>query len=187
LRPQLSPDRLGLLTTALGVAGVEAALSLGVDARVKWPNDVTVAGKKLAGVLVESRLSGSQVDAAVTGMGFNVSVEPDELPDDVSDRATSLAVELRSVPSRSRVLKAVLEALAHLYESLASRQGAAELIARAEELSSVIGETVAVRMANGSLETGRATGLTETGSLEIETGAGREVVAAGEIETLRPA
>jgi BirA family transcriptional regulator, biotin operon repressor / biotin---[acetyl-CoA-carboxylase] ligase len=187
LRPRLTPDHLGLLTTALGVAGAEAARSFGVDASVKWPNDVTVAGKKLAGVLVESRLSGRNVDAAVAGMGFNVSVSPRALPEDVAGRATSLSAELGSAPSRPQVLRAVLAALAGLYESLASEAGRARVVARAEELSSILGSAVAVRMADGSLLTGEATGLTESGALVLQMPDGPAVASAGEIETVRPA
>jgi BirA family biotin operon repressor/biotin-[acetyl-CoA-carboxylase] ligase len=187
LRPGLSPDRLGLLTTALGVAGAEAALALGVDARVKWPNDVVVEGKKLAGVLVESRLGGSRVEAAIAGMGFNVSVDPGDLPEDLSTPATSLAVELGEAPSRPETLARVLESFAPIYRSLAAAPDAVGLLARAEELSAVIGSTVDVRMGDGSLVTGDARGLTDTGALVVTGGRGDVVVSAGEIESLRPA
>jgi BirA family transcriptional regulator, biotin operon repressor / biotin---[acetyl-CoA-carboxylase] ligase len=186
LRPTLGPDHLGLLTTALGVAGAEASRSFGLDARVKWPNDVTVAGKKLAGILVESRLSGHRVEAAIAGMGFNVSVAPRDLPPGVGDGATSIAAELGESPSRAKVLKEILAAFMDHYESLASDAGRARLIGRARDLSAILGTTVSVSMGDGSVTTGEAIDLTATGALVIETADGRLTVSAGEIETLRP-
>jgi BirA family transcriptional regulator, biotin operon repressor / biotin---[acetyl-CoA-carboxylase] ligase len=185
LRPKLSADRLGLLTTALGVAGVEAARSLGVDARVKWPNDVAVNGRKLAGVLVESRLSGDRVEA-VAGMGVNVSTKPEEFPEDIAGIATSLAIELGEPPPRHLVLEAVLGAMDPLYGELESDKGAASLIERATELSAVLGKSVNVRMADGTLLDGRADRLKPTGALVVATGTQEIEVSAGEIEQLRP-
>ncbi len=185
LRPELSPDALGLLTTALGVAGAEAARSLGLDALVKWPNDVTVNGRKLAGVLVESRMSGTRIEA-VAGMGFNVSLAAGDLPDEVAGGATSLSMELGEAPPRHMVLDLVLDALAPLHLSIVSEEGAADLIVRAGRLSAVLGSSVNVRMADGRVVSGRAERLTRTGALVIATGDGEIDVSAGEIEQVRP-
>jgi BirA family transcriptional regulator, biotin operon repressor / biotin---[acetyl-CoA-carboxylase] ligase len=184
LRPRLSPDRLGLLTTALGVAGAEAVRSFGIDARVKWPNDVTVDGRKLAGVLVESRLFDARVEA-VAGMGLNVSVGPATLPSDVADRATSLVDHADMSSQRHVVLETILEALARLYSSLTSGDGAAKLLERASVLSGVLGSTVSLRTADERLVQGRALRLTRTGALVVATGDGDIEVTAGEIERLR--
>jgi BirA family transcriptional regulator, biotin operon repressor / biotin---[acetyl-CoA-carboxylase] ligase len=185
LRPDLSPDRLGLLTTALGVAGAEAVRSFGIDARVKWPNDVTVDGRKLAGVLVESRLSDARIEA-VAGMGLNVSVGPGALPSEVADRATSFVDHADMSSQRHVVLETILEALARLYSSLTSVDGQASLIERASVLSGVLGTTVSLRTGDETLVEGRALRLTSTGALVVATDDGDIEVSAGEIEHLRP-
>jgi BirA family transcriptional regulator, biotin operon repressor / biotin---[acetyl-CoA-carboxylase] ligase len=79
-----------LLPLAAGLAVCEAAEQLadGVECRVKWPNDVLLEGRKLAGVLIEAR---PQDDWAVVGVGLNLSIEPHEFPAELRDTATSLA------------------------------------------------------------------------------------------------
>jgi BirA family biotin operon repressor/biotin-[acetyl-CoA-carboxylase] ligase len=185
LRPELSPERLGLLTTALGVAGAEAARSFGLDAKVKWPNDVMVEGRKLAGVLVESRLSGDRVEA-VAGMGFNISVERISLPKAVGTQAASLHEHLQKVPGRVEVLADVLAAFGKNYQLINSEVDSDKVLRRAEELSAVMGQSVEIRRADGGVTRGAAQRLTKNGALVVRTGEDEVVVETGEIEQLRP-
>lgn len=83
----LPTERLGLIALAAGLALAEAVRALGADAVVKWPNDVVVDGRKLAGVLAEAR-SGAGGIAVVLGVGLNVAQTG--FPPEVADRATSL-------------------------------------------------------------------------------------------------
>lgn len=112
LRLELEPVRFGLLPLVAGLA-VRAALSELLPAeldpviRVKWPNDVWVSQKKIAGVLAESRIGGSR-PAVVVGIGVNVASR--ELPEELRETATSLA--LLDVPcKRERLLAGVLACL----------------------------------------------------------------------------
>ncbi len=91
LRPRLKPGEAQALTLALGLA-VRDVLADRVDVPVglKWPNDVIAAGRKLAGVLVETQLQGSELRAVVAGVGVNVRMQA--LPEDLRDQATSLAL-----------------------------------------------------------------------------------------------
>lgn len=187
LRPRIPIERLGLVTTALGVACAQGiARSTGLDVRLKWPNDVIVEGRKLAGVLVESRIAGGGLDAAVGGAGVNVAYEPEEFPPDIAARATSIVIEMRRAglqrsPSRPRLLAAILASFDALYPALDETS----ILAEATLRSDVLGERVTVRFADGRTQEGTALRLTTNGALEIETDEGVTAIDSGEIETLR--
>jgi BirA family transcriptional regulator, biotin operon repressor / biotin---[acetyl-CoA-carboxylase] ligase len=115
LRP--SADVLPLLTIAAGVAvaeGVEVAS--GLQPCVKWPNDVYIGARKLAGILAEAGTSPAGVEHIVLGLGINVSAAA--YPPDVSARATSLESELGRPVDRGLVLAEILAALATRYQML---------------------------------------------------------------------
>ncbi|HEV3473201.1 MAG TPA: biotin--[acetyl-CoA-carboxylase] ligase, partial [Actinomycetota bacterium] len=85
LRPQIQLDRHGLLTGGLGVACAEAIeTTTGLPARVKWPNDVVVESRKIVGMLVETQTMGAAISAAICGIGVNVSLQRDDLPDEIA-------------------------------------------------------------------------------------------------------
>lgn len=86
LRPPIALDMVPPLTLAIGVAVCDAVRLCGVGGRLKWPNDVLVDRKKLAGVLVEAQSQGGRLESVVVGIGLNLM----EVPADVSDIATSL-------------------------------------------------------------------------------------------------
>jgi BirA family biotin operon repressor/biotin-[acetyl-CoA-carboxylase] ligase len=107
LRPRLPAAAMSRLTVAASVAVVRAVRTMcGVDARIKWPNDVTIAGKKVAGILTE--LSGG---VAVLGIGIDVNCQPAELP----ATATSLLVATGEAQDRPALAARVLTELETLY------------------------------------------------------------------------
>ncbi|MFO0550799.1 MAG: biotin--[acetyl-CoA-carboxylase] ligase [Polyangiaceae bacterium] len=96
LRPSIEPARAAPLALVAGVvvAGVvDARLDPAREARarIKWPNDVWLDDKKLAGILVESQIRGAEVTSVIAGIGLNAALDPAELPADVAARATSLS------------------------------------------------------------------------------------------------
>jgi BirA family biotin operon repressor/biotin-[acetyl-CoA-carboxylase] ligase len=105
------PSRLPLVALVVGLAVLEAVTRAapGAGARIKWPNDVLVGKKKIAGVLVEAVTMGSRVEAVVIGVGINVHTR--EFPDDLVDRATSVALLAREPPDRAVILADVLQSL----------------------------------------------------------------------------
>ncbi len=187
LRPRLALDRLGLVTTALGVACAEAIeLTTGLGCTIKWPNDVRVSGKKVAGILVETHLVGPALDVAVAGVGVNVGWSRSEIPDDLRDVATSLAAELgpeAGRPSRVELLATLLRCFEARYLGLS--RSAAALITDATARSAVLGRDVVVALSSEEVVEGRATRLLDDGRLEVETRAGSRALAAGEILRLR--
>jgi BirA family transcriptional regulator, biotin operon repressor / biotin---[acetyl-CoA-carboxylase] ligase len=91
LRLTCPAARLPPIALVAGLAARDAiARASGADARIKWPNDVLVEGKKIAGVLVEAVLQGSRVEAVVVGVGLNVHTR--DFPKEIAPRATSIAL-----------------------------------------------------------------------------------------------
>lgn len=182
LRPPGGPPPL--LSTAAGIAVCRA---LETEARVacslKWPNDVVVEGRKIAGILVETHSAPG--DAVVVGIGINHRWDRSRLPADIQARATSLAEVTDAPPDRTMLLAAVLEQLDRARAELTTQIGGYVLIEEAAARSSVIGRVVTARLAGGATVEGRVSGLTTTGALRVETASGVVELAAAEIERLR--
>jgi len=166
------------------LAGVALALAVrqeaGVDARLKWPNDVQVNGAKLAGILAEQA-----DDAIVVGAGVNVSTRRDELP---VPGATSLALEGAAVTDRDRLLAAVLRELERWYLAWAGSAGdAAEsgLAAQYRRLCATLGRQVAVSLPGGQTVTGEALEIDDMGRLVVGSPAGPVPVSAGDVMHVR--
>lgn len=177
LRPTVPPARRGVLPLVGAVAVTRSARELGVPATIKWPNDVLVGGRKLAGVLTESgRTADGDEPWLVLGMGVNADVPASALPPD----ATSLRQETGDQVDRAAVARAVLEAVATLADD---PDGA---LAAWRALADTLGREVRVETDTGTV-TGRATAVTETGALVVATGDGERTVTAGDCEHLRPA
>ena len=149
---RLAPDRLGLLPLTVGIAVAEAVEELtSLAVSLKWPNDITYGGRKLAGILVETRVEGQTVAAVVAGVGVNVGWESDEVPEEIaepglepSDRARGRA----SLASGVDRFDPVLVRAALRLRRRPSR-GIDEVLARATARSELLGETVVIRNADG--------------------------------------
>jgi len=155
------PDPLLSLRAGLAVADLA-----GARARVKWPNDVLVDGRKVAGILVEGR---PQERWAVVGIGVNAAVEPAELPPELRDRAGTLGLAPSQLEDAQRELLAALE------HRLAEPPQAALTALR--ERDALLGEAVA--WSDGS---GTGAGITGEGGLRVRRADGTEsVLEAGEV------
>jgi BirA family biotin operon repressor/biotin-[acetyl-CoA-carboxylase] ligase len=175
LRPRLEPSRLAGLSLAAGVAVAEALMrATGLAPRLKWPNDVLVDGRKIAGILLESRLTGSGPLTAILGVGVNLGQRV--FPADLATRATSVRLASGRLVDREVVLAALLDALAEWRRRLEHR-GFAPVRARWRELSDTLGRTVTV---DGV--TGRAVDIDSDGALVVHDSGGRRYrVVAGDV------
>jgi BirA family biotin operon repressor/biotin-[acetyl-CoA-carboxylase] ligase len=176
LRPHLPPERMHLVTLAAALAAVEAVDDLaGVRATVKWPNDVVVDDRKLAGILAEA--TGG---AVVVGMGLNVHW--DAFPPELEETATAL--NHRSVRGEALDAPAVLTAWLLALEARLSALD--RVVADTTTCSATLGRRVRVELPNESL-TGVAHALTDEGYLVLRQDDGVErVVTSGDVVHLRP-
>jgi BirA family biotin operon repressor/biotin-[acetyl-CoA-carboxylase] ligase len=180
--PTLPPERAHLLTAAVGTAAAAACESLtGVRPGLKWPNDLLVGGRKLAGILAESDLSGGQLAAVVVGLGLNVSSAPPGLVAISLAEAVRAAGSAEAVPALDVLLDAVLHEIDQRYPRF--DQVAAEFRQRCETL----GREVKVELGHETL-VGTAVDLSDEGHLGVRDSEGRlRWIAAGDVTHLRPA
>ena len=183
LRPTAPTGSWPWLPLLTGYAVAKALEARGVDAGVKWPNDVLIGGRKVAGILVE-RIDTPDGPAAVVGVGINVSMTDDELP---VPEATSLSIESGAPADRTDVL---LEVLASIRESYDAWQAGGDLDAMRMQESYTkacvtVGQDVRVDLPDGSVLEGRATGIDPTGQLVVATGDGEHRVGAGDVVHVR--
>jgi BirA family biotin operon repressor/biotin-[acetyl-CoA-carboxylase] ligase len=191
LRP-VTGGRTGLLPIVAGLACAEGiGACCGLDVAVKWPNDVTVEGRKLAGILVETQLEGAEVRACVAGIGVNCHWTEGDFPPELTTRASSIDIERRrrgvvSPWRRADLLAAILDRFEGCYRLLDESNGAALVVERAAARSEVLGHRVQVRLGGGRQVGGRAVALAPSGGLVLATAGGEVVLEAGEVELLRP-
>ncbi|WP_123620792.1 biotin--[acetyl-CoA-carboxylase] ligase [Halorubrum sp. CSM-61] len=198
--PDVPPARAPLFTLAAAVATADACREAGVDAHIKWPNDVLVGGpgaegdgkdgsdddrdgdrggRKLAGILTEMEGEADRVSWLVAGIGVNANVDAERLP----SGATSLREELGEPVDRRRFAATLLERFA----ALAGTPDRMDRILPAwRERASTLGRRVRVDTPNGPV-TGTAVDVEPPGALAIETDDGVRRVHAGDCEHLRDA
>ena len=116
LRPRVAPSEAPQLVLMAAVAAAEALLAhAALPVSVKWPNDILVGGKKIAGILTEMRLAGDRIDHVVIGMGVNVNTPAESLPPEIAAIATSLCADTGRTFSRAGLLRTYLEKLEGWY------------------------------------------------------------------------
>ena len=182
LQPATPVASWGWLPLLAGVA-LRDAVAPHADATLKWPNDLLVgeAGRKAAGILAQA--SG---DLVVIGIGLNVSTTRDELP---VETATSLALEGAAV-DRGDLLVAILDSLGSRLRQWQAANGDAHASRLAEDYRSAcstIGQDVLVTGTDGVARSGRAVGVDSRGRLRLVVRDVEQVVAAGDVEHVRPA
>ena len=169
LRPPAPSSWLPLLAGVCVIAALRE--HAGVQATLKWPNDVQVAGRKLGGLLGE--VAGS---AVVLGVGLNVSLRRAELP---RPDATSLMLEHAAVTDRDMLLKAILRSLARGYAGWLSEPDALPPAYRS--VCATLGRQVRIELPGGAVTTGRATDVDAAGGLIVDGVA----YAAGDVVHVR--
>jgi BirA family biotin operon repressor/biotin-[acetyl-CoA-carboxylase] ligase len=184
LRPDLPAARLGRLTMAWSVAAADACREVaGVDARLKWPNDVydPAGERKVAGVLAESQLGpGGRPEAVVIGMGMNVN---GGVPEGLGVAGASLD-ELTGRGPIDRV--DLLVALLRRFDQLYPRAATPEVLELYRARSATIGRRVRLELRDTSL-VGTGVDVTDDGHLVVDIDGRREAYAAADVVHLRPA
>ncbi len=173
-----------LVTLATGIALAETVMELApVDAQLKYPNDLLIADKKVAGVLTEVKgLNGRR--AAIIGVGINVNVPLHKFPDDVRKIATSIFAEGGVKISREAILAIFLNRLEPMLGLLGDGRSGEAIISSYKKLSGIIGRKIAVTASSGEI-IGKVMDMDEDGGLIIDSGDGKlEKIVAGETRFL---
>ncbi|ATB48440.1 biotin--[acetyl-CoA-carboxylase] ligase [Corallococcus macrosporus] len=185
LRPELPPQRAPELTLVAAVALAEALRDAGADAAIKWPNDVHIDGRKVAGILTELSAEPERVHFVVVGVGVNLNALAEHFPEELRATATSLALALGHPVKRAPFTAALWTRLEEWLD-LYLETGFDAVRARWKALSSTLGQDVLVRTDRQALR-GHAEDIDPSGALLVRTeGGSLERVLAGDVEQLRP-
>lgn len=184
LRPDLPTARAPELTLVASLAVCDALRQAGVDAGIKWPNDVLAGGRKIAGILTELAAEPDRVHWVVVGVGVNVNATAEDFPEELRGEATSVLLERGEPAPRALFAVACLSALEGWLD-VHEEQGFAPIREAWRERSVTLGREVRVRVDEGEL-TGTAEDIDAAGALLVRTRAGVERVLAGDVQLLRP-
>ncbi len=185
LRPKVAPATLGQLSLLMALATARAIReATSLAACTKWPNDVWVDGRKVAGILLEADADLEQVRSAVVGIGINVSLSAEDLPAQVRRTAASLNQAAGRAIPRAPLVCAVLRQMETVYRQFAS--GRVEpLLDEYRELDVCLGRPVTVEVGRQSLQ-GTAERIGDGGELILRMANGKtRAFVAGDV-SLRP-
>ena len=185
LRPQFTQSSgIGWLSLLTALAITRAISDLGLEPKIKWPNDVLIGEKKVSGILAEAA---ADLSCVVIGFGINVNQSTEQLP---VDTATSLLLEKATAVDRDQLLATVIENIRSLYIELSNSGGdatASGLRQAILELSATVGSQVSVEFPDGKKAFGLAEDIDETGRLVVSTQNETLSVSAGDVLHLRKA
>ena len=181
LRPKISPQSATQFTAAAAVALARAIKrETMLSPKIKWPNDIHINGKKIAGILTEMAAEMDSIHHLIIGLGININHERNDFPTDLQSIASSLRIESNRSYPRADIAVAVLEELERVYNDIQSQQFTA--IAEEWERSCVtLGQQVTIQMGTRVLQ-GFAESLDSDGALLLRTQHGRlERIIGGDV------
>ncbi|WP_207205259.1 biotin--[acetyl-CoA-carboxylase] ligase [Methanolobus psychrotolerans] len=165
LKPSIPLDNVSKITLVAGIAVTTALRNIGVDARIKWPNDVLVKGKKICGILTEVSAEVDKVDYIILGIGINANVKIADLKDEIRKNSTSIANEMGNPIDRTAFVASLLYELEQQYIKFKTQQFT-NIVDEWINLSDTIGKEVKVTTPSKLIE-GKAVGITEKGALVV--------------------
>ena len=184
LRPEISPFYAPVLTMMAAMAAAGSILkTTGLKAKIKWPNDILVDQKKVAGILTEMNAEQEKINYIVIGIGINVNMKKEDFPEDLRMPAASLMECAGRRVDRAKLLCALLESMEEYYEELKSK-GIMSIVQKWRRLCGTLNKRIKVSLPGGII-TGIAEDVTQEGGLVIRTGNGStKVIFAGDVTLL---
>lgn len=181
LRPKLPPHQASQITLMSAVALADTVQSfIPAAPEIKWPNDIKVGGRKLAGVLTESSCDADRVHFVILGIGVNVNFPLELMPESIRQSATSLMVLARKPVDRAEFVRQLIQNLDQCYWELEER-GFSLMASRWENFFLLRGKRVRVEMPDQSVS-GTAMGIDGEGALILQSeGGGLKRIVAGDV------
>lgn len=180
LKPDIPPREGIKMTQIAAVAVCESIRKLtGLDALIKWPNDIVINGKKVCGILTEMAGELNEISYVVIGIGINANME--HFPGEIGRKATSLFIEGGKKVDRKELLVDILENFEIIYNNYILHLNLNEILPRIKTYSAVLGKNI--RIIQGKSEKmGKAVDINDDGLLLVETDDGnRELISSGEV------
>jgi len=167
LRPDVMPSKIMQISLISGIVVCKAIRNItGLNAQIKWPNDIIINSKKVCGILTEMVTEEQRINYVVNGIGINVNTR--EFQEDIKNIATSLYIETGKIHSRKLLIQQILTIFEEYYEKLIYNDDLKSIIDEYTEMCLNIGKDVVV-MIKGEKVQGVAVGITEIGELIIKT------------------
>lgn len=180
LRPQMKPEAASMLTLVIALAVRKAVLQVtGIEALIKWPNDIVVNGKKICGILTEMSTIGSDINYVTAGVGINVNTK--SFPEEISRTATSISLACGKKISREMLVERFGEAFEEYYDRLVETN---DLSLIKEEYNGYLANRDRFVKVIGADEelTGTALGINELGELLVQDSANQvHIIRSGEV------
>ena len=184
LKPRIQPLYASRITLLAGVTVAKTIRSLGLPAKIKWPNDVLINGKKVCGILTEIEAEIDIIDYCVVGIGIDANVDTESFPEDFRESSTSLKKELGNSINRIEFVQKLLLEFEALYLKF-QHDEFSSILEEWRDMSATIGEWVKITTQTRTIY-GEAIGVDNEGALILETGEGQlEKIVAGNCEHLR--
>ncbi len=183
LRPELPPARAAELTLVGSIAICDALRQAGVDAGIKWPNDLLASGRKIGGILTELAAEPDRVHWVVLGVGVNVNARAADFPPELAGEATSVLLERGQAAPRALLAAACFTALEGWIDRHAE-EGFGVIREAWRERSVTLGREVVVK-ADGRDVSGTAEDIDDAGALLVRTAGGVERILSGDVKLLR--
>ena len=179
LRPQIPPKKAPIVTLLTGVAVAKAIRGFGLDAKIKWPNDVLINERKVSGILTEMDTDSDVVNYIVVGVGINANVDRTVFLEEFKDRTTSLKEELKTDISRVDLMQSFLQEMEHYYTSFKNKDFEC-VISEWKRLSGTLGSHVRIETPAEEIE-GKAIDINPDGALILELSDGsKKTIFAGD-------
>jgi BirA family transcriptional regulator, biotin operon repressor / biotin---[acetyl-CoA-carboxylase] ligase len=170
LRPKVSLEKTSLLSFVGALAVAKTINTYGVHATIKWPNDVRINGRKIAGILLESEAKGSTISSVIMGIGVNLAIDLQRLPAELQMTSTSLQNELHEAVDYDTFLQTFFKMFQHSYV-IFQEQRFSDVIAEWKTYADTLGKQVRIQTMTETLQ-GTAVDVDESGFLLLRTTAG---------------
>lgn len=181
LKPDIYPQDAPKITQVAAAAVVKGLKESGVDAKIKWPNDIILKEKKVAGILTEMTGELMRVEYITLGIGINVNNGIEDFPEEIANKASSLKLEEKKEFERKKIASAVLNNFEKLYSDFLERGSISVSIEICKANSILLGKEVRV-ISRKSEILRKAVDINEDGELVVEDGDGnQESVFSGEV------
>lgn len=180
LRPKISIFEVSKITQVVAAAVASALADLGIDSKIKWPNDIIINDKKICGILVEMNSEENHINHIVIGIGLNINQDKSDFDSEIIDIASSLKIEMGKTYNRAEIMATVLNKFEKLYDEFC--MGNFEVSRKiCSEKSYIIGSEIYV-INNGEKVKAIAKSLNEDGKLLVEYESGqKESLIYGEV------
>lgn len=181
LKPLIPPTEASRITQVAAAAVCNGIRRVtGLDALIKWPNDLVVKGKKVCGILTEMAGELNEVSYIIVGIGINVNT--DFFPEELEEKATSLYIEKGEKIDRGQLVSIIIDEFAALYYAYVADKDFVQALQVCRKHSAILGRYIYLVMGEDSKEKVLALDITDEGLLKVKKETGEVVeIASGEV------